>query len=102
MENFVVIALKYNGKNVKRRTSGYAKDFVEKNPNTKCIYCETILTKLNCTADHVLPISNFGNNCQVNLITCCRDCNSERGNIDFRKYLHMKNPKYKKQKYIFI
>ncbi len=27
MENFVVIGLRYNGKNVKRRTSGFQKNF---------------------------------------------------------------------------
>ena len=31
MEDFVVIGLKYNGKNIKRRTSGFAKEFIDKN-----------------------------------------------------------------------
>jgi hypothetical protein len=31
MEDFVVIGLKYNGKNVKRRTAGFAKEFLDDN-----------------------------------------------------------------------
>ena len=34
MEDFVVIGLKYNGKNVKRRTSGFAKEFLDENSIT--------------------------------------------------------------------
>jgi 5-methylcytosine-specific restriction endonuclease McrA len=100
--NFVVIGLKWNGKNVKRRTSGFAKDFVANNNNPECIYCECNLSNDNCTSDHIVPISNNGNNCQVNLIVCCKDCNNERGNMEFTKYLKIKNKKYKKDKYIFI
>ena len=102
MENFVVIGLKRGEKPTKRRTSGYAKDFLEKNPNSKCIYCETQLTRGNVTTDHIIPISNFGNNCQINLLICCKNCNNERGNMEFNEYLQMKNPKYLKIKRLFI
>lgn len=91
LEDFVVVGLKYNGKNVKRRTSGFAKEFVEKNKNAKCLYCDTKLTIDNATADHIIPISEGGNNCQVNLVVCCKDCNNERGNLDFKYYLSKKN-----------
>lgn len=93
LEDFVVIGLKYNGKNVRRRTSGFAKEFVEQNKNAKCIYCDTKLTLENATADHIVPISNGGNNAQVNLVVCCKDCNNERGNLDFKYYLSLKNQK---------
>lgn len=102
MENFVVVGLKYNGKNVKRRTSGYAKEFLFTHLNAKCLYCESKLTKGNATADHIIPISDGGNNTQVNLIVCCKDCNNERGNMEFNEYLQMKNPKYLKIKRLFI
>lgn len=91
MEDFVVIGLKYNGKNVKRRTSGFAKEFLEENTNLKCIYCNTKLKEENATADHIVPISEGGNNCQVNLVVCCKDCNNERGNMEFKTYLSIKN-----------
>jgi len=102
MEEIVVIGLKYNGKNVKRRTSGYAKDFVRENKDASCIYCEDKLTLHNATTDHIIPISNGGNNTQVNLIVCCKDCNNERGSIPFFDYLQIKNPKYKKVRRLFI
>ena len=95
MENFVVIGLRYNGKNVKRRTSGFAKEFLEENKNCECIYCGTKLTKENATADHIVPISKGGNNTQVNLIVCCKDCNSERGNLSFKTFMGLKNSKNK-------
>ena len=85
MENFVVIGLRDNGKNVKRRTSGFAKEHLKK--TSKCIYCGSPLNIENATTDHIVPISEKGNNCQVNLIVCCKKCNGERGNLPFMKYL---------------
>lgn len=102
MEDFVVIGLKYNGKNVKRRTSGFAKDFLDENEGANCIYCDIELDKENATADHIIPISKGGNNTQVNLVVCCKDCNNERGNLDFDEYLTLKNKKYRKLKNKFI
>jgi 5-methylcytosine-specific restriction endonuclease McrA len=91
LEDFVVVGLKYNGKNVRRRTAGFAKEFVEQNPNARCIYCDNKLTTENATADHIIPISEGGNNAQVNLVVCCTDCNNERGNLEFKYYLSKKN-----------
>ncbi len=102
LKNIVVIGLKWNGKNVKRRTSGFAKDFLTRNRNVKCIYCETKLNPDNATADHIIPISEGGNNAQVNLMVCCFDCNNERGSIPFFTYLKMKNSKFKNTKRPFI
>jgi CRISPR/Cas system Type II protein with McrA/HNH and RuvC-like nuclease domain len=93
LEDFVVVGLKYSGKNVRRRTSGFAKEFIEQNKNATCIYCDNKLTLDNATADHIIPISDGGNNCQVNLVVCCKDCNNERGNLDFRYYMSKKNSK---------
>lgn len=102
MEDFVVVGLKYNGKNVKRRTSGYAKEFISENKNSICIYCDSKLTHSNATTDHIIPISEGGNNCQVNLIVCCKDCNNERGNMEFVSYLKIKKPDFRKVKQVFI
>lgn len=93
LEDFVVVGLKWNGKNVRRRTSGFAKEFIEENRDAKCIYCETPLNEKNATADHIVPISKGGNNSQVNLVICCSDCNNERGDLDFKYYLLRKNEK---------
>ena len=96
MEEFVVIGLKYNGKNVKRRTSGFAKEFLDENEGANCIYCDIELDKENATADHIIPISDGGNNCQVNLVVCCKGCNNQRGNLDFKEFIRLKKIPYKK------
>ena len=101
-KNFIVIGLKWNGKNVKRRTIGFAKEFVNNNRSAKCLYCEKKLTLENATTDHIVPIAKVGNNCQVNLVVTCLSCNSERGTISFNKYIKNKNKKYKDSKYIFF
>ncbi len=100
--NIVIVGLKWGGKNVKRRTSGFAKEFLEHYKNPKCIYCTTTLNQENATSDHIIPISDGGNNTQVNLIVCCKDCNNERGNMEFNQYLKTKNPKYKNIRYPFV
>lgn len=102
LENIVVVGLKWNGKNVKRRTSGFAKEFLKDNRNAKCIYCGRKLHPDSATTDHIIPISEGGNNTQVNLVVVCFDCNNERGNMKFVDYLKMKNPKFKNIKKPFI
>ena len=95
MNNFVVIGLKFNGKNVKRRTSGFAKEFLDGNKKSTCIYCDSELNIENATADHIVPISEGGNNTQVNLVVCCNSCNNERGSMSFKDFLDTKNRKLK-------
>jgi hypothetical protein len=95
LENIVVVGLKWNGKNVKRRTSGFAKEFLKENSDARCIYCEKKLTEKTATTDHIIPISKGGNNCQINLVVVCFGCNNERGDIEFKDYLRIKNHKYK-------
>lgn len=102
LENIVVIGLKWNGKNVKRRTSGFAKEFILENKNLRCIYCNTKLNDNNVTTDHIIPISRGGNNCKLNLTVCCIKCNNERGDMEFYKYLRLKKTKLKNEKIIFI
>ena len=91
LRKFVVVGLRYSGKNVKRRTTGYAKTFLNTHYEPKCLYCQSVLNSDNATADHIVPISKGGNNCQVNLIVVCNGCNSERGNTEFNEFLKRKN-----------
>lgn len=98
----VIIGLKRYDKKVKRRTTGFAKEFISETKNPKCLYCNSKLTPTNATTDHIIPISKGGNNTQVNLVVCCLKCNSERGDMDFYTYLRMKNEKFKKVRHPFI
>jgi len=100
--DIVVVALRYYGKNVKRRTNGYAKYYLLKNPGLTCIYCGSTLNNDNSNTEHIIPISLGGNNTKVNMIVCCKKCNAERGNEDFYTYLRKKNPKYRKKRNPFI
>ena len=97
-----VIGLKTSGQNVKRRTKGFAKEFLSENIYPKCIFCHEKLTEANATTDHIIPISQRGTNAQVNLVVCCDKCNVERGNTAFYTYFRKKNPSRSKDKYIFI
>lgn len=101
-KSIVVVGLKWGGKNVKRRTSGLAKQFLQNTDKPICIYCENKLTIENATSDHIIPIAEGGNNTQVNIVISCKSCNNERGTMEFTNYLKIKNPKYKDKKYIFI
>ena len=101
-KDIVIIGLKWSGKKVKRRTTGFAKEFLEGAKNPKCIYCNCKLNTTNATTDHIIPISKGGNNTQVNLMVCCIKCNGERGDMEFYKYIRNKNLKYKNIKRIFI
>ena len=100
--NIVVVGLKWGGKNVKRRTSGIAKNHINLNQDSMCIYCGAKLTYNNASSDHIIPISNGGNNTMVNIIVCCKNCNNERGNLEFYEYLKLKNPDFKSVKYPFV
>ncbi len=55
-----------------------------------CFYCLRRLTVLVRTIDHVVPRAQSGRNSYRNLVSCCRDCNSKKGQTpaeDFLRWL---------------
>ena len=59
--------MKYNKQNVIRR-DGH-----------KCQYCCNIFSASELTLDHVVPKSRGGTTCYENVVACCRDCNTKKG-----------------------
>lgn len=100
IDELVVVGLKFNKKKIKRRAVGWAKRKVEELEDAKCIYCGVKLDSKNATTDHIIPISKYGNNSQVNLIVCCSDCNNERGDLEFKRFLSIKNKNWKDIKFL--
>lgn len=49
---------------------------IYKRDNHECVYCGS---KKNLTVDHILPKSKGGDNTWTNLITCCSNCNRQKG-----------------------
>ena len=52
-----------------------------------CVYCGVAIEDgIVLTLDHLVAHSHGGTNDATNLVTCCRKCNSSRGNRDWRKF----------------
>lgn len=66
-----------------RRFALYARDAFA------CIYCSTrgLLDGSNLTLDHVEPRNRFGGHDNANLATCCRSCNSKKGDRGAHEWL---------------
>jgi len=45
----------------------------------RCFYCLRVLTPQMKCLDHVVPRAHSGNNSYRNLVSCCQDCNSQKG-----------------------
>jgi hypothetical protein len=45
----------------------------------RCFYCLRFLTPAMQCLDHVVPRAQSGSNSYRNLVSCCRDCNSQKG-----------------------
>ncbi len=45
----------------------------------RCFYCLRLLTPPMRCIDHVVPRAHSGSNSYRNLVSCCRECNSQKG-----------------------
>jgi len=53
--------------------------------NFECVYCGCSTQKL-LTLDHVIPQSKGGKNTWDNLVTACKQCNSEKADLTLEEY----------------
>jgi 5-methylcytosine-specific restriction endonuclease McrA len=53
----------------------------------KCYYCGSYS---DLTIDHILAQSKGGQNSWRNLVTCCKKCNNEKGDMDVNKFCEIK------------
>ena len=50
-----------------------------------CVYCGEKMNR-ELTLDHVIPRCKGGQNTWENLVTACKDCNNEKGDMSFEEY----------------
>lgn len=58
--------------------------------NSFCVYCYKELTIKSSTFEHIIPVSENGENNQSNLFLACYKCNQERKTIDFQEFKWVK------------
>ncbi len=61
------------------RRKAYSKNNIFLRDKHICQYCGRKESANNLTLDHILPQSRGGKTVWENLVTCCRNCNSKKG-----------------------
>lgn len=59
---------------------------IYKRDNYTCVYCQNSLSSSNLTLDHVVPQSKGGKDAWDNLVTCCKQCNSEKADLSIEEW----------------
>jgi len=53
----------------------------------RCFYCLRRITRHRRCLDHVVPLAEFGRNSYRNLVSCCLECNSQKGERPAEEFL---------------
>lgn len=61
----------------KRAVSGYTKRMIASKQEWKCLHCNQML-QASFEVDHILSLSEGGNNNEGNLVALCRNCHGEK------------------------
>lgn len=61
------------------RKKAYSKNHIYLRDGHCCQYCGKVYAANELTLDHILPQSRGGRNVWENLLTCCKKCNSKKG-----------------------
>jgi 5-methylcytosine-specific restriction endonuclease McrA len=64
----------------RKTTARFSKQNIFLRDRYQCQYCEILLDKNTATIDHVLPVSQGGENSWENCVTACWPCNAIKGN----------------------
>lgn len=51
-----------------------------------CAYCGKVLDEKKKTIDHILPIRTGGKGYSNNIVICCRNCNTKKGDLDINTF----------------
>ena len=55
-----------------------------------CYYCDKILTgRTDKSKDHIIPVSKYGNNQEINKVDCCRACNTLKANLSLEGFMEV-------------
>jgi len=61
------------------------RDNIFKRDGYKCVYCGST-NKRDLTLDHVIPQTNGGENSWKNLVTACKKCNGDKGDLSLEEW----------------
>jgi hypothetical protein len=78
----IVLDREYIRRKDAKRALGVSKQKVFCRDEWKCGYCLNPVNSKSATIDHVVPVSKSGPNIYENVVTCCADCNTKKGDID--------------------
>lgn len=71
--------------NVKHQKVALNRENIYKRDNHQCVYCGHG-NKKNLTLDHVVPQSKGGKDAWDNLVTACKQCNSDKAALSLEEY----------------
>lgn len=59
-----------------------------------CCYCKTPLSRATISLDHLIPMNKgaLGLHAWGNVVPCCKDCNNEKQQTEWRSFLSRKSP----------
>jgi len=56
-----------------------------------CFYCGNAVPPKELTMDHIVPISRGGKSIKGNIVTCCKECNTQKKHLmpmEWEEYLN--------------
>ena len=64
-----------------KKKASFSREGVRIRDEYTCQYCGKVMTKKECTLDHILPESRGGLSSWKNLVACCNKCNQYKNDM---------------------